>query len=182
MKSFLLLLAILLLGLPAQAQDSLEVAPAPPAASADPATRIAPGQPVPAFSLALLDGGTVSDSTLLGTTYLVDFWASWCGPCLREMGNLHVAYDRFHDQGFEILSIALELEARVLAFREAKWPMPWLNVVAEDGVNSQIAKDFEVPYLPRPLLVGPDGRILTLDGLHGESLHETLTRYLGGKE
>ncbi|MEP0546823.1 MAG: TlpA disulfide reductase family protein [Rhodothermales bacterium] len=120
------------------------------------------GAPVPDFSLQLLDAeGTVSRASLLGRPYLIDFWAVWCSPCVAEMPNLHATYDRYRERGFDILSISMDdTPAEVRAFRAERFPMPWLNVFSEEGFGGDLAERFEVGSLPKPILVGADGRIV----------------------
>ena len=120
------------------------------------------GALVPDFDLALFeDEGTVSRTSLLGRPYLIDFWAVWCAPCVAEMPNLEAAYDRYRERGFEILSISMDdSPADVRQFRAAQFAMPWLNVYAEEGFSGDLAKRFEVGSLPKPILVGPSGRVL----------------------
>lgn len=141
------------------------------------------GAPVPAFELPLLDGGTVSNASLLGTTYLLDFWATWCVPCIAEMPVLHAAYERFRDRGFEIVSLSFDDGPRdVETFRAERFPMPWRHVFVESGFGHPVVKAFEVFALPMVVLVGPDGTILATDeDLRGEQLDVTLARALGAE-
>lgn len=139
------------------------------------------GAPVPAFHLPLLEGGTVSNAALLGTTYLLDFWATWCVPCIAEMPTLHAAYERFHERGFEIVSLSFDDGPRVVeAFREERYPMPWLNALVEGGFDHPVADAFGLRALPTILLVGADGTVAATDkDLRGERLEATLARVLG---
>ncbi len=140
------------------------------------------GKPVPDFEVGLMDSEEkVSRQSLLGKTYLMDFWAVWCGPCVAEMPSLHTAYEKFKDKGLIILSLSFDQKPEdVHEFRAEKWPMPWLHTFIEGGGNSELAKRFEVVGIPKPILVGPDGTILALEGeLRGQALEKTLAKYLG---
>ena len=147
-------------------------------AGADIGPVISVGAPVPDFSLPLLDGeGDVSGESLLGRVYLLDFWAVWCLPCIDEMPTLHAAYERFKDEGFEIVSLSFDDSPdEVRAFRGTQFPMPWLNAHVAEGFGGELARRFEVRGLPKPILVGPDGRILALSSgkLRGVLLERTL--------
>ena len=145
----------------------------------DPDLKITAGKPVPEFQLTLLDdGGTVSKKSMMGRYYLIDFWATWCGPCVREMPNLQSAYERFKDSGFQILSISFDQSVdQIAAFRAGKWKMPWLHAFAEGMFESDIATLFEVSGIPKPVLVDPDGIIVAVGAnLRGENLEGTLER------
>ncbi len=148
----------------------------------DPDRAIKVGKPVPDFEVTLMDSEEkVSKSSMMGKTYLMDFWAVWCGPCIAEMPALHAAYEKFHDKGLEILSLSFDIkEDDVREFRAEKWKMPWLHTFVEKGFANELARRFEVYGIPKPILVGPDGTILAVEEeLRGEELEKTLTRFLG---
>ncbi len=141
------------------------------------------GKHVPAFDVAML-GSTdrVSDKSMLGKYYMIDFWATWCGPCVGEMPAIHKAYERFKGRkGFEIVSLSMDAsEKNIAPFRANKWPMPWINAFIPGVWDADIAKEFEVSFIPDPILVGPDGTILARqEDLRGDKLEQTLGKYLG---
>jgi thiol-disulfide isomerase/thioredoxin len=141
------------------------------------------GKPVPDFEVALLDGsGKVSNISMLGKYYMIDFWATWCGPCVGEMPSMHKAYEKFKGKkGFEIISLSMDgAESQIAPFRAKKWKMPWLNAFIPGVWDAEIAKKFEVAMIPKPILVGPDGKIVATENeLRGEDLEKTLGKYLG---
>lgn len=149
----------------------------------NPNKHVVKGKLVPDFAVELMDNDeTISNKSLLGRFYLLDFWAVWCSPCVQEMKNLHGVYERFKDKNFSILSLSFDQKPdNVVKFRKEKWNMPWLNAYIEKGFNSKLAKKFEVFGIPKPILVGPDGLILE-EGftLRGETLVMTLSKYLEG--
>ena len=151
----------------------------------DPDKKIAVGNPVPDFSVKLMGSDqTVSKKSLMGRFYLMDFWATWCGPCLAELPYLHKAWQRFKDKNFTILSLSFDRRPDIVeTFRKKKWKMPWLHTFVENGFRSELAKKFEVLGIPKPVLVGPDGTILaTEERLRGDKLLQTLARYLEERE
>jgi len=146
-----------------------------------PERKTAKGKPVPAFALKLLEGDKeVSREALAGRFYLIDFWATWCAPCVADMGRLHAVWEKFEGRGgFTILSVSLDREAETVAkFRDGPWKMPWLNAHAAEGVESSVAQAFEVSYLPRFILVDPQGVIVGSDRELSHGLERTLESIL----
>ena len=109
---------------------------------------------------------------------------SWCGPCIEEFPYQHEAYERFQDQGFEILSVAMMDErAAIETFREERYPMPWLHTLVSPEEEGRVRSQFEITGFPRPVLVGPSGEILATDEeLRGEKLAKVLARVFGSEE
>jgi thiol-disulfide isomerase/thioredoxin len=151
-----------------------------------PTKDVAKGKPVPAFEVRLMQrdsalGDVVSNTSLRGKYYMMDFWAVWCGPCRGELPGLHKAYDKFKSK-FSLLSLSFDRSmGDVSKYREKKeTPMPWLHTFVEKGFDSPLAKAFEVDGIPKPILVGPDGTIVAMqDELRGDQLEQTLARILG---
>ncbi len=124
------------------------------------------GNPVPQFSFVSFDDPTVTitNADLQGQVYLLDFWGTWCAPCIKEIPYLEEAYDGYSDSGFEILSVAfLDGPEDIEQFREDRYPMPWFHsrVARED--DSSVRDLFEITSFPRPVLVDEDGIILAID-------------------
>jgi thiol-disulfide isomerase/thioredoxin len=141
------------------------------------------GNPIPAFGLASLDvpATVYTNEGLRGKVYLIDFWATWCKPCVEEMENMHRVYQKYHGRGFEILSLSLDDKPEtVKRFRSGKWKMPWLNAFVPDGFDNPLVKQFEISGIPKPILVDRGGRIVATENeLRGPNLDRTLSRMLG---
>ena len=129
------------------------------AAHFDPDRRTAPGKPVPEFRLQAIDGAELTPESLRGRVYVLDFWATWCGPCLAEMPNLHAAHEALGE--VELISISLDHDPALVAeFRRERWPMPWTHAVPDTQAHARLTADFALAGIPTMVLVGRDGTIL----------------------
>ncbi|HJV90736.1 MAG TPA: TlpA disulfide reductase family protein [Holophagaceae bacterium] len=142
-----------------------------------------PGRPAPQFKLTNLEDSAQSFALVdfRGKYLLLDFWASWCGPCRAEMPELHQAWERFKGPRFEILSLSLDRTAGdVGRFRkEPGHAMPWKHAYLSGGFDHDLVRTLGINSIPRPVLLGPDGRVVASgDELRGADLLTTLERVL----
>jgi len=127
-----------------------------------------------------LDGRPLSLAELKGQVVLLDFWATWCGPCVKELPALLDAYERFHAKGFEIVGVSIDglnSEARVREFLAAQG-VPWRTIYDPSGRNP-VQQTYGVSGIPHTVLVGRDGRVVKI-GLRGKDLAKALSKLLGG--
>ena len=142
------------------------------------------GAMMPAFDFAALPDTTnrITNARIAGKFTLIDFWGTWCGPCLGAMPELHRIYKAYHDRGFEILSVAADETPEIVnSFRTTKWPMPWLNAFAqysEGGKDNPKLQELGVVRFPRAALVDPQGKIVAMFDAGIEELASTLDRVL----
>lgn len=118
---------------------------------------VPPGEPAPGFELDRLHGGRVTLDDLRGKLVLIDFWATWCPPCVLEIPELNAFYDEHRDRGVEVLAISVDLDD----------PDSIREWVAEKGIQYPVALgDLDVAALygaelfPFHILVSPEGRIV----------------------
>ncbi len=132
----------------------------------DPEKSLQTGNPIPQFSFISFDNSTVTitDRSLRGQTYLLDFWGTWCAPCIEEIPALEKTYDRYQESGFEILSVAfLDEHADIEQFRRDRYPMPWLHTRVTRKDDASVRQLFEITSFPRPILVNEQGVIIAID-------------------
>jgi peroxiredoxin len=140
---------------------------------------LAVGKAAPDFSATALDGRSVSLSSLRGSVVLVDFWATWCQPCLDELPALKRTYRRYRSRGFEILGVSVDDDRdAVREFVEAHG-VTWPTVARGEGMLDPLARQYGVRAIPTSFLVGADGRILARS-LSGSEVTSAVRRALEG--
>ena len=135
------------------------------------------GKPAPALSLPDVSGKIVSLASFKGKYLLVDFWASWCGPCRAENPNVVRVHDEFKGKNFAILGVSLDKEkgAWEKAIQEDK--LDWTHVSDLKYWNSKAAEVFKFDGIPFNVLIDPKGNVIA-QGLRGEELESKLKQVL----
>ncbi len=129
-----------------------------------------------------LDGSPFDWSQYAGKVVLVDFWATWCGPCLQEIPNIVSAYEKYKDKGFEVVGVNLDDNVQTVQQFLGPQPLPWVTVVGPDpttrGFNNPMAAKCGVDAIPFLVLVNQEGNAIALH-VRGEKLEEKLAELLG---
>ncbi|NJC24961.1 TlpA disulfide reductase family protein [Neolewinella antarctica] len=138
------------------------------------------GAQAPDFSGPNPAGEEVSLASLRGKVVLIDFWASWCGPCRRENPNVVKVYDAYKDKGFEILAVSLDSKRERWLKAIADDKLGWLHVSELKGWSGSISRQYGVSSIPQTVLLDAEGRILARN-LRGPALERKLAEVFVGK-
>ncbi|NQW48222.1 MAG: TlpA family protein disulfide reductase [Planctomycetes bacterium] len=139
-----------------------------------------PGQPME-INGTLLSGDKFDQKTLAGKVVLVDFWATWCGPCVQELPNVQEQYTKYHAKGFEVVGVSLDEDRAALEKFVADNKLPWPILFEKsegEGWKHPLATYYGISGIPTVILIGRDGKVVSLDA-RGEKLGEQLDKLFG---
>lgn len=143
----------------------------------DKSAKVDVGRMAPAFSMADTTGNAFTLASLKGKYVLVDFWASWCGPCRKENPNVVKAYNEYRDKNFEIVGVSLD-------DKKANWlkainadKLTWIHVSDLKGWQNEAAKMYAVSAVPMNFLLDKNGKIIAKN-LRSEELHKKLAELI----
>jgi peroxiredoxin len=135
------------------------------------------GKRFPGIDGRAIDGSPISLGNWKGKVVLIDFWATWCGPCMRELPNVKNAYATYHGQGFEVLGISLDVDKAQLRQAITAQAIPWPQLFDGGGWDAAIARQCAVHSIPTTFLIGRDGTLVAAD-LRGAALSEAIAKAL----
>ena len=144
------------------------------------ANLLAPGKLAPDFEELMTDGKTkMKLSDLRGKVVLIDFWASWCGPCRKENPNVVKTYAKYKDAGFTVMSVSLDRDRNAWLAAIEKDQLSWPNHVSDLGHwSSRVPQMYGVKGIPFTVLIDQEGKIIKTN-LRGEALEAELKKIYG---
>ncbi|EFK34629.1 Thiol-disulfide oxidoreductase resA [Chryseobacterium gleum] len=164
MKSCFTILFLVFLSVSVDAQKAIEI-----------------GKKAPEITMTKADGTAFSLSRLKGKIVLIDFWATWCAPCVEEQPELKALYDTYSDKvknnQFEILGISLDRNKESWQKAIDRFGISWIQISDLKFWKSPVAKLYEVDELPFNIIIDGQGTILAKN-LHGKDLEEFLKKSL----
>ncbi len=138
------------------------------------------GAAFPDFSQKDVNGKPLSIASYKGKVLLIDFWATWCGPCRGEIPNVVAAYQKYHGKGFEVIGISLDEDRQKLLDYTKQMNMSWPEFFDGQGWSNQLAVKYGIQSIPTAYLLDGNGKIIGQD-LRGDALDTAVAKALAGK-
>jgi thiol-disulfide isomerase/thioredoxin len=136
---------------------------------------LAIGTKFPGFNEQDINGNPISVSNYKGKVVMIDFWATWCGPCRGEVPNVVATYQRYHNKGFEIVGVSLDQDKQKLLDYTQQQNMAWPQFFDGLGWNNKLAIRYGVESIPASYLLDGNGNIIAKD-LRGEELEAVVAK------
>lgn len=146
--------------------------------AAERSARINEGAKAPDFTAKTLEGEDLKLSDLRGRVVLLDFWASWCAPCVMEMPNVKKTYDEFREKGFSVVGISADHTEQAVRDFLAKNEYDWKHIYQQPDAEGTVLEQYGIQKFPTTILLDREGTIRSID-LRGEQLHEKVAELVG---
>jgi thiol-disulfide isomerase/thioredoxin len=141
---------------------------------------LAVGSQFPDFSVKDVAGKPLSLTDFKGKVVMIDFWATWCGPCRGEIPNVVATYQKYHDKGFDIVGISLDQDQQKLLDYTKENGMTWQQFFDGQGWGNKLAVKYGIQSIPATFLLDGEGKIIGKD-LRGEALEQAVASALANK-
>jgi len=125
-----------------------------------------------------LEGKPLSVSNYKGKIVMIDFWATWCGPCRGEIPNVVKAYQKYHDKGFEVIGVSLDQDKEALTKFIKENQMTWPQYFDGKGWQNEVSTKYGVNSIPASYLLDKEGKIIASE-LRGEELEAAVAKAVG---
>lgn len=123
------------------------------------------GAAAPDIKLPDTKGKKVELSSLKGKVVVLDFWASWCGPCRRSMPDLKALYEKYKGKGLEVYAVSLDTDKKDWQKAISEDATTWLHVIDMDNA---VAKKWRIEYIPNTYLLDKQGNVVSINASHAE--------------
>ena len=141
---------------------------------------LAEGAQFPDFHEKDLEGKPLSVANYKGKIVMIDFWATWCGPCVAELPNVLKTYQKYHDKGFEIIGVSLDEDKNKLTSFIKEKDMKWPQYFDGKGWENKVSTQYGITSIPATYLLDKDGKIIA-KGLRGEKLEDAVGKAVAAK-
>lgn len=139
------------------------------------------GEQAPEWKGKAYDGSTIKLSDFRGKYLLIDFWATWCGPCIAEMPNIKKTYEAFKGDRFAVIGLNVDDTIEEAIAFEKKKPAPYRNAFLGKPEDNETMLAYGVDGIPSIWLIGPDGKIIARD-LRGQEIYKAVEKVLSAAQ